>query len=166
MGFIETSIATAEQVRLAHKVGVKLSATCMADIVDPEGWRLQILFEKEGKRWSYEGRMFRATNLGAAETRAEHQLRKLLGQSSRIAEKLSAEFRAAREALEQRIELAWAACGGSGTDLLKPGPIKVNWTRREPRLKVHRFTGVDALRKRYDPEFSRFEQAVRSELVP
>lgn len=164
MSYIETSIATSDLVRTAHQTGAKLRATCESDEFQPEAWRLQVIFEHAGKIWSYEGRLFRAPSREAAETRAQHQLRRLLGQPTRIAGKLSPEFRAARDALQQRIEQVWAECGGAGDDLIKPGPIKVDWNRREPLLKVVRFNGIDAVRRRYEPEFSRFEGAMRDEL--
>lgn len=163
MGYIETYIATSELVRAAQQAGAKLRTTCESDEFQPEGWRLQVIFDHAGKTWSYEGRLFRAPNREAAETRAQHQLRRLLGQPTRIAGKLSPEFRAARDALQQRIAKVWVECGGTGTDLIKPGPIKVDWNRREPLLKIVRFTGIDAVRSQYEPEFSCFEQAMRAE---
>jgi len=110
--------------------------------------------------------MFRAPTREAAEARAQHQLRRVLGRSTRIAGKLSPEFRSARDALQQRVQIVWTQCGGTGTDLIKPGPIKVDWNRREPLLRIMRFTGIDAVRRQYEPEFSNFEQAMRNELAP
>jgi hypothetical protein len=164
MGYIETFIATSDLMRSAHQAGAKLRATCESDEFQSEAWRLQVIFDHAGKTWSYEGRLFRAPNWETAEARAQHQLRRLLGRPTRIAGKLSPEFRAARDELQQRIERVWAECDGAGDNLVKPGPIKVDWNRRAPLLKVMRFTGMDAVRRQYEPEFSRFERAMRDEL--
>jgi hypothetical protein len=165
VNYIDAKIATAEDVKTAHKAGVALAPEAEADEFDPLGWRLRVLFRFKGDTWVYMGRMFRAPNQSAAGLRVIHQLKRLLGGSDRIAGKLSAEYIEARSSLELKIETLWTARKDGEPNLIKPGKIKVDWNHGEPLLRVYIFTNAQDLQRKYDPEYSRFVSVVRTELA-
>lgn len=159
-------IASADDVRAACADRINLQSSVEPDDFDPDGWRLHIVFERNGERFGFAGRMFRAPSQEIARTRAAHQLKRMLGVPTRLAEKFSNDFVAARTALEAKIRRVWELCPPTASDLIKPGPIKVNWSRREPLLKVMRFTSFETLQQRYDPELAQFTEISKRELAP
>lgn len=163
MSYIEARIASADDVRAAHEAGLLIQHTVEYDEFS-DGWRLQVLFQKNGEYFSRAGRLFKAPTQESAKERMEHQFERLIGISSRIAEKFSKEYLAAREALEAKIQKIWDTTDPKSRNLIKPGIIKVNWSRREPLLKVMRFTSLEDLHGKYDPELARFIEISKSEL--
>lgn len=163
--FVEVRTANAAEVRAAHAAAIALRPTVEADEVDPTGWRLFVNFKRDGEDFCFVGRMFRAPTATTAESRATAQLRRLLGETARAAYKFSPEFIAARTRLEAKIEAVWNSSNPEATDLLKPGPVKVDWARREPVLHILRFTNIATVEARYSPELELFAAAARQEAL-
>lgn len=157
--------ASADDVRAAHDAGVRLDHFTELDEATA-GFRLIVQFVANGEKYVFAGRLFRAPTVEAANARVEHQMKRLLGKSSRIAGKLSAEFCEARDALQRRIEEVWAAKKEGETDLLAPGLIKVDWNHRAPKLRPVGFAPLSSICEKYEPQYTRFMDAVRAELRP
>lgn len=158
-------IASADDVRVAHAAGVSLNHFAEYDDIR-DGFRLVVQFVVNGERYAFDGRMFRAPTEEAVKERVQHQMKRLLGKSSRIAGKLSAEFCEARDALQQRIEEVWAAKKEGETDLFFPGLIKVDWNHRLPKIRRNGFAPLVEVCAKYEPQYGRFADAVRAELRP
>ncbi|MDF9828068.1 hypothetical protein M2447_002181 [Ereboglobus sp. PH5-10] len=162
MQYVEAKIAKKEDVVKAVKDGLQLSAIA-AFSEEEGGWRLDIQFIRDAQLHSYQGRLFRAPTEQAAQETAQKQLNQMLGKPREGGKKYSNTYLLAKEALERKIQQIWDASAETETDLIKPGPIKFNWTRKEPAIRVIRPTSMKKIEEKYNPEFKEFVNASKDE---